>query len=1361
MDDVHARTLTRPEQGVRWAPGERLNHLFEDRCDRLRREGKSGQLAVDADDVALTYDELDGRANQLARHLLSHGARSGDRIALLFDLPWRSYVGMLAVLKIGAAYVPLDPGFPPDRLKYILDDANVALVVSLAHLGELVPEGRRTVFLDAEQARIDALESSRLDTVLGAEGAGELAYIIYTSGSTGRPKGVAIEHASICNFVRVAADTYGVVPTDRFYQGMTIAFDFSVEEIWVPWMAGATLVPKPRGSSLLGADLADFLHAKHVTAMCCVPTLLATIDDDLPELRFLLVSGEACPRDLIARWHRPGRRFLNVYGPTEATVTATWAVADPHQPVTLGVPLPTYSAVILDPHEPREVPRGEVGEIALAGIGLAKGYVNRQDLTDRAFIPDFLNLANNPSGRIYRTGDLGRFTEEGQIDYLGRIDTQVKIRGYRIELTEIESVLLQVSGIAQAVVTTYESSPGNTELAAYYSLRRDTEAVDKSMILEVLRERLPGYMVPAYLDRLDVIPMLTSGKADRKSLPAPVNKLSAVSNGTYTAPVTAAEEILADVLAEVLQVEKVSTTDHFFNDLGANSLLLAHFSARLRKDGRVPPVPMREIYLKPTIMDLAASLGAPTGATAAHLVQPDSPAPAPASTASYVLCGVLQALFFLGSTFAASFLLLAGFRYASGADTLGEVLLRSFLFGTVTFLAFCLLPIAAKWLLIGRWKVQEIPVWTLGYVRFWLVKVLIRNSPLRMFVGTPVYALYLRALGAKVGRNVAIFASAVPVCTDLITIGDGTVIRKDAAFSGYRAHRGRIQTGAVTIGADVVIGEAAILDIGSSIGDGSQLGHGSSLYASQSIPPNERWHGSPAQPTTTDYRAVAPADCSPRRRITYGTFAVINRVFLVAPLGLAALSTFIPVYMSSDKRDHADLMFYVEALAVSFIIFFGAVVTGLLLLATVPRLLNLFLTPGKVYPLYSLPYMLQQAIAGMTNLRFYMELTGDSSLIVHYLRLLGYKQPGLVQTGSNFGVALKHESPFAATIGSGTMVADGLSIMNADFSNSSFKVSPTSIGSRSFFGNNIVYPSAGRTGDNCLLATKVMVPVDGPVREGVGLLGSPAFEIPRSVRRDSEFKAIRPEELKTQLRAKNNHNGLTIWFFLISRWIYTFVALVIASFGVALHTIFDVLAVAACFTALLLFTTFYFILIERASLGFRRLNPLFCSIYDRRFWRHERFWKLSGTTYLEFFNGTPFKNLVWRMLGVRVGRRVFDDGCSIPEKTIVSIGDDCTLNALSTIQCHSMEDGAFKVEGITIGAGCTVGVNGFIHYGVTMGDGAVLEPDSFLMKGEDLPAGSRFGGNPAQELTRSAVGLPSAAKTRTHPLEEGNIPYLG
>jgi amino acid adenylation domain-containing protein len=468
--------------------------------------------------------------------------------------------------------------------------------------------GARLVLVDEAAQLIERHSQDRLTDAERGEATDELAYIIYTSGSTGRPKGVAVDHPSICNFVRVAAEVYGIRAHDRVYQGLTIAFDFSFEEIWVPWASGATLVPKPPGGSLLGQDLHEFLTDQQVTAMCCVPTLLATVEDELPGLRFLLVSGEACPQDLIARWHRPGRRFLNVYGPTEATVTATWTELHPDRPVTIGVPLPSYAIVILDAEDPyRALPRGQVGEIGIAGIGLARGYLNRDELTDRAFIPDFLGIPDNPSGRIYRTGDLGRINTEGEIEYQGRIDLQVKIRGYRIELTEIESVLLQVPGIAAAVVDTYRTDPETVELVGYYSLRTDTGPVEVETIYAQLRERLPAYMVPAYLEHLDAIPLTPQDKADRKNLPPPTRRRAA--GGEHTAGATDLERRLASALADTLRVDQISVTSHFFTELGTSSLVLAQFASRVRKHTDLPSISIKEIYQNPTIRELAAAVG--------------------------------------------------------------------------------------------------------------------------------------------------------------------------------------------------------------------------------------------------------------------------------------------------------------------------------------------------------------------------------------------------------------------------------------------------------------------------------------------------------------------------------------------------------------------------------------------------------------------------------------------------------------------------------------------------------------------------------------------------------------------------------
>jgi non-ribosomal peptide synthetase-like protein len=624
-----------------------------------------------------------------------------------------------------------------------------------------------------------------------------------------------------------------------------------------------------------------------------------------------------------------------------------------------------------------------------------------------------------------------------------------------------------------------------------------------------------------------------------------------------------------------------------------------------------------------------------------------------------------------------------------------------------------------KWTLVGRWRPEPIRVWTIGYVRFWIVKTLVQRNPLVLFAGSPLYVLYLRALGAKVGRDAVIFSRRAPVCTDLLTVGDGTVVHKDSFLACYRAEGGMIRPGPVTLGRDVVVGEASVLDIESSMGDGAQLGHASSLQSGQSVAPGERRHGFAAQGLTdVDYRGVAPLAGSSARKVAVSALQVLGAVALRAPLAIGGAALLIAAA--------AALPVAVASLAFMF----GSILASLALVLTVPRLLNLFVEPDRVYRLYGFHYAVHRAIERMTNVTFFPRLLGDSSYIVPYLRWLGYDLSEVQQTGSNFGLEVKHENPYLCTIGSGTMVADGLSIINADFSGTSFRLSRAAIGPRNFLGNYIVYPPEGRTGDNCLLGTKAMVPLDGEVREGIGLLGSPSFEIPRSVHRDSRFDHLEQgEEFRRRLAAKNRHNAVTIGLYLLAWWVFWLGTTVIGLAAADLYGAIGAVAFAFAGVLVLALRVFHFCLVERLSTLFRRLEPQYCSIYDPYFWWHERFWKLSWQPLI--LDGTPFKNLTWRLQGVRLGKRVFDDGCAIVEKTLVTIGDHCTLNVRSIVQAHSQESGTFKSDRIAIGSGCTLGIASLVHYGATMGDGAVLASDSFLMKGEEVPHGARWGGNPA------------------------------
>lgn len=333
--------------------------------------------------------------------------------------------------------------------------------------------------------------------------------------------------------------------------------------------------------------------------------------------------------------------------------------------------------------------------------------------------------------------------------------------------------------------------------------------------------------------------------------------------------------------------------------------------------------------------------------------------------------------------------------------------------------------------------------------------------------------------------------------------------------------------------------------------------------------------------------------------------------------------------------------FYLNALIAAAVLFFGSMIIGLVVAFTVPRLLNLAIKPNQAYCLYDFHYWVHRMIGRLTNIRFFTWLFGDSSYIVYYLRCLGYDLSRVVQTGSNFSMEVRHETPFHSTVGSRTMVAGGLSIINADFSSTSFQVSRASIGPRNFVGNNIAFPAQAKTGKDCLIATKAMIPIDGQVWEGVGLLGSPCIEIPRSVERDSKFDHLKHgDELRRRLKAKNKHNLVSIGGYLLVRWIYLYGVALIASAGADLYHSWGEVVIALASFLILLCSVLYFVLVERLVTHFRPLRPLFCSIYDVPFWRHERFWKVPVVEYIQLFNGTPFKNMIWRLLGVRLGKRV-------------------------------------------------------------------------------------------------------------------------
>jgi non-ribosomal peptide synthetase-like protein len=1325
-------------------PDRRFHELFEERA-RAHPDAVAGMHGM----RQWTYRELNARANRLGRALLARGLRHEGVVAVVTErnLDWMAAV--LAVFKAGGVYLPVEPELPANRIAQMLSRAECKLVLtetgSTATLEAALDSlsGIQTLFVDA------AYREDHREDDLGIDvGPDQLAYIYFTSGSTGEPKGAMCEHAGMLNHLYAKIHDLGIDEGDVVTEIARQCFDISLWQLVAGLLVGGRTLIIEQAVILDLQRFVDTIVDGKVSVVQVVPSYLDAVlsylekhPRELPDLKCVSVTGEALKAELARRWFaaKPSIKLVNAYGLTETSDDTNHEVmerAPDGDRVPLGPVVNNVHVYVVDA-QLSPAPLGAPGEIVFSGVCVGRGYVNDPERTRLAFVADPLRKGE----RLYRSGDFGRWRPDGKLEFLGRRDAQVKINGFRIEIGDIENALLRAPGVLQGAVVIAERADKSKRLVAFYASEREHEI---SILQDQLRQVLPAYMVPSTFHWQESLPLTANGKVDRKNLTALAGELGAVEEQTqYTAPTTPTERFFCEVLAGIMRIEQVSVDSHLFYDLGADSLVVTAFCARLRARADLPPISTKDVYQRPTIRSLAAAL-TDAGPALSHTaeVAPPPAKVAPVGASQVLLCGALQFLSAFGYAYLVALVSILGYNWISAGSGFVDIYCRAILASAAGFLGMCLLPIVAKWTLIGRWKPGQIRVWSLNYFRFWLVKTLVRYNPLVLFAGSPIFTLYLRALGAKIGRDVLILSPQVPVCTDLLTIGDNTVICKDSFFSGYRARDGVIHTGPVTIGKNAYVGEMTLLEIGSSLGDGSQLGHSSSLHTGQSVPNGERRCGSPArQRTKVDYRRVDPAECGDLRKIAYSAFLLLNG-FVISAFLVSALTVLIPAiaerlhFVAPGAWGFSHWTFYGDALIISLLLFVGSILLGLIYVVTVPRLLNLAIKPDKVYPLYGFHYWVHRAIGRMSNVKFFNHLFGDSSYVVHYLRAIGYDlSQDVVQTGSNFGSAVKHDNPFLVSVGRGTMIADGLSLVNADYSNASFRVARVKIGPDNFLGNAVVYPSQGRTGANCLLATKVMVPVDGDVREGIGLLGSPSFEIPRSVQRDIELKRSEDgEERDRKLAAKNRHNLVTLGLFLLAQWFLTFL-MVLLLFGAGV--LYDTAGVSMFVLALVL-TQFvrvgYHALVERASTLFQSLQPQQCSIHDPYFWYHERYWKLGVlSSDLAMFDGTPFKSLIWRLLGVRIGKRVFDDGCYITERTMVSIGDGCTLNSGSVIQSHSQEDGGFKSDCITIGAGCTLGVNSLVHYGVKMGDGAQLSAGAFLMKGEEVPPQTRWEGNPASQ----------------------------
>jgi amino acid adenylation domain-containing protein len=554
----------------------------------------------------LSYRELDARANRLAHHLVELGAGPEARVGVLLEHGPEMVVATLAVMKTGACCVPVDPGYPPERVRMMLDDSAARVLVSRSGLAiPLADAGLHVVALDRVA---DALAAGPADTPRSGAAAGNLAYVFYTSGSTGRPKGVMMAHREVVQYAVCLPDTMPLGPGDRVGQASNASFDAAVFEIWGALLNGAALVGIDRDVLLSAPALGRALREQRVTHLYQTAALfhqhVRARVDVYASLRQLVFGAEAVGTEGVRRMLREGRpgRVLHEYGPTEATVWCTLEVveevAEGAATVSIGRPIPNARAYVLDA-ELEPVPVGVAGELCVGGAGVVRGYLGRPELTADRFVPD--PFAAGAGARMYRTGDRARWGADGRLEFLGRLDEQVKLRGFRIEMGEVESALAACPGVRQARAIVREDDPGDKRLVAYVVAEAGVE-VSGAALREQLSARLPGYMLPSAYVVLDHLPLSANGKVDRRALPAPER----AAGEDYAAPRTAAEEVLAAIWAEVLHLERVGVEDGFF-DLGGHSLLATQVISRARQAFGVE-VPLRVLFEAPTVAALAGRI---------------------------------------------------------------------------------------------------------------------------------------------------------------------------------------------------------------------------------------------------------------------------------------------------------------------------------------------------------------------------------------------------------------------------------------------------------------------------------------------------------------------------------------------------------------------------------------------------------------------------------------------------------------------------------------------------------------------------------------------------------------------------------
>ena len=1292
-----------------------LHEIFEQQADLT-----PNARAIECGSFHLTYQELDQSVNQLCHLLLQRGVRKGSTLGILLDRSEWPVQAILAALKVGAAYIPIDPNYPVERIVHIAKQASLSLLLSECSLMEKARSSFSgpTLDLPAQSSLLKRMPTRRPDNTDLKTQPMDLAYIIYTSGSSGHPKGVMVEHRNVVRYVQAFNQICATGPQDRVFQGFSLVFDGSVEEIWMAFSNGSTLVIPEKSSPRFGNELGAYLSSMQITYFSTVPTMLSTITQKIPSLRTLVLRGESCPSELIQRWSRPELKIWNVYGPTEATVNTTAKECLPGERITVGRPLNGYELHILDEQKNPCLP-GQKGELYIGGDTLARGYLGQNEKTEESF----LHLQEGK--RFYKTGDLMSWNENGELEFFGRIDSQVKIRGYRVELSEIESILLEHKNIRNSALTLHQVE-GNHVLAAYVTLRDPHEKLERTELLNLLESRLPPYMIPSFLDVLEAFPLLASGKADRKQLPFPRFPLVREAKN-FREPVGEMEIAIARAWKNVFQIEKISANAHFFRDLSGHSLSAAKTVTLLRSYG-YPETQVRDIYSYPVLETLAAKIKAKRVP-----VQKTNSASSPDfhfSPFRYYLCGIAQFVssIFLYGLYTTPFVLIfpRWLNWFYGETSFRSVMIPSLLIAASTWPALLVFSIIAKWLLLGEIKNEPFPLWGWKYFRFWLSEKISALAGRSILEGTPLLSLYLRAMGARIGAN-CILETAMIGVPDLLSIGANTSIGAGSQLLGFRVEGNTVRVGTIHIGERCYIGIHSCLGLNVRMENDSTLGDQSLLPDHQSIEKGSAMFGSP--PIRQAFPLPVPSEKSVK---SINGFCL--GVSQILGIGLITFAYLSPMALPAVLTRHFFLENSIWICALTTLLFVPVGFTFYSIYSIALKRMILWEAKPGDYDVYSFFYVRKWLADKIISATRYTLLPLYTTIYFPpWLRMAGAKVGRRAEVST-----LWYFSPDLIEIGAGSFFADGSIIGGKRIHRGRFQIARNKIGERSFVGNSAILPIGKSLGDRCLLGVQSVPPMEfSKTPDGSDWLGSPSFQLP--LRQPSlAFSDKETFEPTTSL--------------IIQRLFIDGLRILIPSLIALSSVILGAMGFSAIFrfggNRALIFlapilvlglgwlSAFLVIALKWSIMG--RFRPTIKPLWSRYVWWNE----LVNGAYesimapaMAFYLGTPMISLFLRAIGCKIGKYTHIATTLFSEFDLVKIQDHASLNHGAVIQNHLFEDRIFKSSHLSIGEYCSVGNMSVVLYDSEMKPGSRLGPLSLLMKGEILPKGA------------IAIGIPNSTAT--------------